>query len=155
MVGRTGLGWAESGGLARAEAPRIGYAGVVIRRLLKALFGDAEPRGARGEGDPDSGDAETSPDEIVEMPIEDAIDLHTFAPRDVASVVEEYLYEAQARGFREVRVIHGRGKGVQRQVVRGVLSRHPAVASFGDAPATRGGWGATLVWLKEGAIPRD
>jgi DNA-nicking Smr family endonuclease len=89
------------------------------------------------------------------MPIEDAIDLHTFAPRDVASVVEEYLFEAQARGFREVRVIHGRGKGVQRQAVRGVLSRHPAVASFGDAPATRGGWGATLVWLKEGTIQRD
>lgn len=128
----------------------------MIRRLLQALFGDA---GAplRGEArvdvepSPETGDA----NEIVEMPIEDAIDLHTFAPRDVASVVEEYLYEAQARGFREVRVIHGRGKGVQRQVVRGVLSKHPAVASFGDAPATRGGWGATLVWLKEGSIPRD
>ncbi|XXX79493.1 Smr/MutS family protein [Sorangium sp. So ce134] len=88
------------------------------------------------------------PDGVVVMPIEDAIDLHTFAPRDVASVVEEYLHEAQRRGFREVRVIHGRGKGVQRRVVRGVLSRHPAVDGFRDAPASRGGWGATVVWLK-------
>jgi dsDNA-specific endonuclease/ATPase MutS2 len=135
----------------------MGYAGRVIRRLLQVLFGV----GARGEARRSEQAEEDEPipdapgDEPVQMPIEDAIDLHTFAPRDVASVVEEYLYEAQARGFREVRVIHGRGKGVQRQVVRGVLSRHPAVASFGDAPATRGGWGATLVWLKEGAIPRD
>lgn len=133
----------------------------MIRRLLQALFGEGAPRPARRgpdapgdrEGDPEA--EETTGDEPVQMPIEDAIDLHTFAPRDVASVVEEYLFEAQARGFREVRVIHGRGKGVQRQVVRGVLSRHPAVASFGDAPATRGGWGATLVWLKEGTIQRD
>jgi dsDNA-specific endonuclease/ATPase MutS2 len=131
----------------------------VIRRLLQALFGESAPRPARrgpdalGDGDPEA--EETTGDEPVQMPIEDAIDLHTFAPRDVASVVEEYLFEAQARGFREVRVIHGRGKGVQRQAVRGVLSRHPAVASFGDAPATRGGWGATLVWLKEGTIQRD
>ncbi|WP_245678584.1 Smr/MutS family protein [Chondromyces crocatus] len=58
------------------------------------------------------------------------------------------MTEAQARGFDEVRVIHGRGKGVQRQVVRRVLSRHPAVRDYRDAPATRGGWGATLVWLE-------
>jgi dsDNA-specific endonuclease/ATPase MutS2 len=137
----------------------MGYAGRVLRRLLQVLFGDGargEARAERGEqAEKDDPIPEAAGDEPVEMPIEDAIDLHTFAPRDVASVVEEYLYEAQARGFREVRVIHGRGKGVQRQVVRGVLSRHPAVASFGDAPATRGGWGATLVWLKEGSIPRD
>jgi dsDNA-specific endonuclease/ATPase MutS2 len=132
----------------------------VIRRLLQALFGDgprrpAEARPADPDDAADDEEAAGAGDEPVQMPIEDAIDLHTFAPRDVASVVEEYLFEAQARGFREVRVIHGRGKGVQRQVVRGVLSRHPAVASFGDAPATRGGWGATLVYLKDGAIPRD
>ncbi|WP_437601380.1 Smr/MutS family protein [Sorangium sp. So ce590] len=97
---------------------------------------EAEPPGAPGG------------DDVVVMPIEDAIDLHTFAPRDVASVVEEYLHEAQRRGFREVRIIHGRGKGVQRRIVQGVLSRHPAVDGFRDAPASRGGWGATVVWLK-------
>ncbi|WP_438027861.1 Smr/MutS family protein [Sorangium sp. So ce233] len=97
----------------------------------------------------DSREPHDSPgDDIVVMPIEDAIDLHTFAPRDVASVVEEYLHEAQQRGFREVRIIHGRGKGVQRRIVQSVLSRHPAVDGFRDAPASRGGWGATVVWLK-------
>ena len=87
-------------------------------------------------------------DEPVPLPIEDAIDLHTFAPRDVASVVEEYLTEAAARGFREVRVIHGRGMGVQREIVRGVLGRHPLVESFAEAPPERGGWGATVVRLR-------
>ena len=88
------------------------------------------------------------PDEPVEIPIEDALDLHAFTPRDVASVVEEYLHAAAARGFREVRLIHGRGIGVQRQIVRGVLARHPAVETFSDAPSERGGWGATVVRLR-------
>jgi len=83
----------------------------------------------------------------VALPIEDSLDLHTFAPRDVPSVVEEYVTEAAARGFREVRVIHGRGIGVQREIVRSVLSRHPLVASFADAPPERGGWGATVVLI--------
>ena len=63
-------------------------------------------------------------------------------------MVEEYLGEAAARGFREVRVIHGRGIGVQREIVRSVLQRHPLVESFADAPPDRGGWGATLVHLR-------
>ena len=87
-------------------------------------------------------------DEPVAIPIEDALDLHPFAPRDVASVVEEYLTAAAARGFHEVRVIHGRGIGVQRAIVRGVLTRHPLVESFADAPPEAGGWGATLVRLR-------
>jgi DNA-nicking Smr family endonuclease len=88
------------------------------------------------------------PDEPVEIPIEDALDLHAFTPRDVPSVVEEYLHAAAARGVREVRLIHGRGIGVQREIVRGVLARHPAVERFADAPAERGGWGATVVTLR-------
>ena len=87
-------------------------------------------------------------DEPVALPIEDSLDLHTFAPRDVASVVEEYLIEAAARGFTEVRVIHGRGIGVQREIVRAVLTRHALVDSFADAPGERGGWGATVVRLR-------
>ncbi len=86
--------------------------------------------------------------DVVVLPISDSIDLHTFAPRDVSSVVEEYLYEACAKGFEEVRVIHGKGKGVQRRIVQSVMSRHPAVASFRTAPPTRGGHGATLVLLR-------
>ena len=87
------------------------------------------------------------PDPII-LPIEDALDLHAFAPRDIASVVDEYLGAASRRGFTEVRLIHGRGTGVQRAVVRHVLARHPLVAGFADAPAERGGWGATVVALR-------
>ena len=83
-----------------------------------------------------------------EIPIEDSIDLHTFQPKEVHIVVTEYLYQAIRRGFREVRIIHGRGIGVQREIVRGVLSRHPLVESFADAPPERGGWGATVVRLR-------
>jgi len=66
----------------------------------------------------------------------------------VASVVEEYLAAAHERGFREVRIIHGRGTGVQRSIVQALLSRHPLVSSFADAPPERGGWGATIVRLR-------
>lgn len=86
--------------------------------------------------------------EPVVVPIEDAIDLHPFAPRDIPSVVESYLEAAHAAGFTEVRLIHGRGIGVQRTRVQQVLTGHPLVASFRDAPPERGGLGATLVWLR-------
>jgi len=78
-----------------------------------------------------------------EVPIEDSIDLHTFQPREIAIVVEEYLYQAVAKGFREVRIIHGRGIGVQREIVRSILAKHPSVASFYDAPDR----GSTTVFL--------
>lgn len=84
----------------------------------------------------------------VHVPIEDWLDLHTFAPRDVPSVVDEYLREAQARGIGEVRLIHGRGIGVQRAIVHSLLARHPLVAGYADAPEARGGRGATLVRLR-------
>ena len=74
--------------------------------------------------------------------------MHPFAPRDVASVVEEYLRVAHVRGFREVRLIHGRGIGVQRSIVHAALSGHPLVQSFTEAPPERGGWGATVVRLR-------
>ena len=84
----------------------------------------------------------------VRLPIEDALDLHTFAPRDIPDVVEDYLAECVRLGLREVRLIHGRGTGTQRAIVQTVLARHPAVESFADAPPERGGWGATVVKLR-------
>jgi DNA-nicking Smr family endonuclease len=92
----------------------------------------------------------TAPDEPdpVHLPIEDALDLHSFRPADVRSVVEEYLLAAHARGFREVRLIHGRGIGVQRAMVQSLLATHPLVLRFADAPEDRGGRGATLVLLR-------
>lgn len=83
--------------------------------------------------------------EPFRVPIEDVLDLHTVTPRDVVPVVEEYLFEAYSRGFEAVRIIHGRGIGVQREAVRKVLARTPFVSSFGDAPMEAGGWGATVI----------
>lgn len=88
------------------------------------------------------------PSEPVHLPIEDSLDLHAFAPKDVRPVVDEYLKEAAARGFREVRLIHGRGIGAQRASVQSLLAGHPLVLRFFDAPPERGGWGATVVMLK-------
>ena len=82
------------------------------------------------------------------IPITGELDLHAFAPADVPSVVEEYLRECLLRGIREVRLVHGRGKGVQRAVVRRLLRALPDVESFDDAPPASGGWGATLVRLR-------
>jgi DNA-nicking Smr family endonuclease len=93
-------------------------------------------------------DADLDPDEPVVLPVEEHLDLHAFAPKDVREVVVSYLEAAQEAGFAEVRLIHGRGIGVQRESVRAVLSRHPGVLSFADAPPERGGWGATVVRLK-------
>jgi dsDNA-specific endonuclease/ATPase MutS2 len=86
-------------------------------------------------------------DPIAVLEIEDSIDLHGFQPRDILNVVEDYLEAAIEKGFSEVRLIHGRGKGVQRARIQALLTQHPDVESFRDAPATRGGWGATVVLL--------
>jgi len=85
--------------------------------------------------------------EPVRVPIEDVLDLHTVSPRDVKAVVEEYLAEANRLGFKALRIIHGRGMGVQRELVRGLLATTPCVLSYADAPAEAGGWGATIVTL--------
>lgn len=84
----------------------------------------------------------------IEIEITDVFDLHTIQPREVKTVVEEYLYQAHAKGFRSVRIIHGKGMGVQRETVRSILSRTPFVISWSDAPAEAGGWGATIVKLQ-------
>jgi dsDNA-specific endonuclease/ATPase MutS2 len=87
-------------------------------------------------------------EEPVRIPITDVFDLHTVPPRDVREVVEEYLVEAHRLGFKALRIIHGRGIGVQREMVRAVLARTEFVVDFGDAPAEAGGWGATIVTLR-------
>jgi len=87
--------------------------------------------------------------EPVHLPVEDSLDLHAFSPRDVRPVVDEYLKEAASKGFREVRLIHGRGIGAQRASVQALLARHPLVQRFFDAPPERGGWGATIAVLRD------
>ena len=86
-------------------------------------------------------------DDAVRIPISDVFDLHTFAPRDAKAAVEAYLEEAHRLRLTAVRIIHGRGIGVQRDMVRSVLSRTPYVVQFADAPPEAGGWGATIVTL--------
>jgi len=89
-----------------------------------------------------------SEEEPFEVPLTGELDLHAFSPRDIPSVVEEYVLACRERGILRLRLVHGRGRGVQRAVVRRTLSSMDAVASFSDAPPTAGGWGATSVVLK-------
>ena len=85
---------------------------------------------------------------VFEWPITDTLDLHTVSARDVVGVVEAWLDEVSARGFVALRIVHGKGIGVQREAVRKVLGRTEFVESFGDAPMEAGGWGATVVTLR-------
>ena len=105
---------------------------------------------------PNAGPASTLPEpdpttEPVRIPIEDVLDLHSVPPRDAQAVVEEYLHECYRQNFRAIRIIHGRGIGVQREMVRKVLEQLDFVESFGDAPMEAGGWGATVVTLRKGS----
>lgn len=86
--------------------------------------------------------------EAVELPITDVLDLHSFRPAEVPDLVRDWLDAAWEQGFRSLRIIHGKGVGVQRQTVRTLLERDPRVEAFGDAPMEAGGWGATWVRLR-------
>ena len=86
-------------------------------------------------------------EEPIRLPIERSLDLHTFLPQDVPSVVNEYIDAAHAAGLREVRLIHGRGRGIQRGIVQQTLDRHPLVAEFFDAPDSH--LGATIALLRD------
>lgn len=86
--------------------------------------------------------------EPVTIPITDVFDLHTIPARDVKVAVEEYLIQAQSAGFHSVRIVHGKGIGVQREIVRTILARTPFVLNWTDAPPEAGGWGATIVRLR-------
>jgi dsDNA-specific endonuclease/ATPase MutS2 len=110
-----------------------------------------KPRGQKTGGGTARRDGLPQP---VEIPISDVFDLHAFAPRDVRDAVEAYLEEAQRQGLTALRIIHGRGIGVQRETVRKVLERTPWVVDYRDAPAEAGGWGATIVTLRA-ARPSD
>jgi dsDNA-specific endonuclease/ATPase MutS2 len=115
---------------------------------LRRFFG-ATPRPepeAEGEEDVDPFDPFPEP---VRLEITDVFDLHAFAPREVRPVVEEYLREARRKGLRRVRIIHGKGVGVQREAVRQILARTPFVEHFSDAPPEAGGWGATIARLRD------
>lgn len=98
-------------------------------------------------GDEDERD-DDDPAEPVVLPIEDTLDLHSFPPSEVRALVHDWLDEVVARGFAEVRIIHGKGTGAQRRMVRALLASDPRVGSFGDAHQDASGWGATRVLLR-------
>lgn len=87
-------------------------------------------------------------DDVPTWEITEELDLHTFAPRDVASLVPDYLDECVARGFEQVRIIHGKGVGTLRRIVHAALERHEAVESYSLGDQTSGSWGATVVHLR-------
>ena len=88
----------------------------------------------------------SDPEPPVRIPIENELDLHAFAPSDISSVVSEYVDAAAAAGLREVRLVHGRGRGIQRGIVQAALERHPQVIEFWDDPAAH--LGATIARLR-------
>jgi dsDNA-specific endonuclease/ATPase MutS2 len=94
-------------------------------------------------------------DEIIEYPIEDSIDLHTFRPNEVKDLLHDYLEAAGEKGFEEVRIIHGKGSGVLRRIVHSALKAHPLVRSFREAGSESGGWGATIAVLRKKAHGRN
>jgi DNA-nicking Smr family endonuclease len=91
-------------------------------------------------------------DKLYRIPITDELDLHTFSPREIKSVVTEYISECYKIGIRELKIIHGKGKSVQKSIVYNLLKQNPLVISFQDAPAQFGSWGATIVTLKEQTV---
>lgn len=104
----------------------------------------------RPENEEEDDDQDQDLDELapVEVEITDELDLHTFAPRDVADLVAHYVDECAARGFERVRIVHGKGTGTLRRTVHGVLERHDKVERFALADDRAGSWGATMVWLR-------
>ncbi len=90
--------------------------------------------------------------EPVKIPIENIIDLHTFRPKDVPDLLEDYFSACIDKGIFSVRVIHGKGKGILKKRVQEILSKNPMVESFRDASPGAGGWGASIVELKKGEM---
>ncbi|MDX1763636.1 MAG: Smr/MutS family protein [bacterium] len=91
-------------------------------------------------------------DDPFEYPIDEELDLHTFPVKELKKVVQEYLYQCHLKGFTDVRIVHGKGIGTQRRMVREILEKSPYVLSFSEPSSAQGGWGATMVRLgrKEG-----
>lgn len=91
---------------------------------------------------------ELESEDIFHYPITGEIDLHTFQPSETKSAVNEYLHACKQKGFKTVRIVHGKGKSVQKSIVHSLLQKHPLVREYHDAPPVSGGWGATVVYLK-------
>jgi dsDNA-specific endonuclease/ATPase MutS2 len=126
---------------------------MIFDLLMKALrraprSGESRKHSASIEEEDESLDPMNPfPDPVI-IEFSDVIDLHSIPPRQARAVIEDYIEEAHKRGFEWVRIIHGKGIGVQREMIRSILTRAPFVIDFRDAPPEAGGWGATIVTLK-------
>lgn len=120
----------------------------VFRRVRRGHQAEKETKSSspREEGDESIDPDNPFPDPVT-IEFRDVIDLHSIPAKQTHAVLEDYLEEARRRGVRFVRIIHGKGVGVQREIVRSILDRTPSVVDFRDAPAEAGGWGATIVIL--------
>jgi len=116
--------------------------GFLYGRMVMALKGGKGRRRAPFERTSD-------PLRTVRMPITDTLDLHTFSPTQIERLLEDYLEECRERGIDEIRIIHGKGRGLQRHRVHSFLSKSPMIQSFRDADPGGGGWGATLAVLRK------
>lgn len=131
-----------------------------LRRMRLLDQDDTEPNPKAGATrkavaeDDAAGDMEVPFDEPVVIELRDVIDLHSIPPAQIPAVVRDYLEEAHHKGFRWVRIIHGKGIGVQRSVVQSILSKSEFVAEFHDAPPEAGGLGATVATLREQEIAK-
>jgi hypothetical protein len=128
----------------------LGAFGLVLAVMIVVVLAVARTPPEPSEVHPanDDEEAESDPSDPVVVEAADSLDLHSFPPADIPDVVTSYLEMAIDRDFGEVRLIHGRGIGVQRERVRSLLARHPDVISFDDAPPGHGGWGATIARLR-------
>lgn len=122
-----------------------------LLRAVVRLLGSAQRSGVSARAgeveDDETLDPENPFPEVFAIEFKDVLDLHSIPPRQVRAVVEDYIAEAHRRGVRGVRIIHGKGVGVQREIVRSILAREAYVVEYGDAPAEAGGRGATVVTL--------
>ncbi len=120
------------------------------KTLCGAILGEREVKTALDDCSTEADSFE--PQDPVEIPINGVLDLHTFSPKDLPDLLDDYLEACLERDIYDLRIIHGKGKGILRDRVRAILSRHPLVRSFSEAPLEAGGWGATLVRLKDRSV---
>ena len=120
-----------------------------VLRLIRRDYQSAKETksSSTSEDDDKSFDPDNPFPDPVTIEFRDVIDLHSIPAKQTRAVVEDYIEEARSHGVRFVRIIHGKGVGVQREIVRSILERTPSVVDFRDAPAEAGGWGATIVTL--------
>ena len=124
----------------------------VLRRIRRGRQTEKQAKSSSSRGE--DGDESLDPDDPFPDPVtiefQDVIDLHSIPAKQARAVVEDYLAEARRRRVPFVRIIHGKGIGVQRDLIRSILERTPWVVDFRDAPVEAGGWGATIVTLSVG-----